>query len=94
MTHDELLAKVELTLGTYISKYYGSKKDVELRSDVIDSLQALRAVVELHKPIDAAKGLSQASRDILGYTNVCGECLYDGGPYPCNTINAIEKELG
>ena len=50
MTHDELLAKIELTLGTYISKYYGSKKDVELRSDVIDSLQALRAVVELHKP--------------------------------------------
>ena len=46
MTHDELLAKIELTLGTYISKYYGSKKDVELRSDVIDSLQALRAVVE------------------------------------------------
>ena len=50
MTHDELLEKIELTLGTYISKYYGSKKDVELRSDVIDSLQALRAVVELHKP--------------------------------------------
>ena len=54
---------------------------------------ALRAIAELHKPIDAAKGLSQESRDILGYTNVCGECHYDGGPYPCNTIKAIEKEL-
>lgn len=55
---------------------------------------ALRAVVQLHKPIDAAEGLSQASRDILGYTNVCDECHYDGGPYPCDTIKAIEKELG
>lgn len=52
MTHDELLAKVELTLGTYISKYYGSKKDVELRSNVIDLIQALRAVVELCNFLD------------------------------------------
>jgi len=48
MTHDELLNKVELTLGTYIGRFYGTKKNRELRSNVIDSLQALRAVVELH----------------------------------------------
>ena len=93
MTHDELLDKVELTLGTYISRYYGSKKDVELRSDVIDSLQALRAVVELHKPTEP-----------WGDT-VCGFCFdlawepsglhMDSKQfiYPCPTIQAIEKEL-
>ena len=83
MTHDELLAKVELTLGTYISKYYGSKKDVELRSDVIDSLQALRAVVELHKPTPL---------DERG--DVCLTCCPDLLTlYPCSTIQIIEKEL-
>ena len=86
MTHDELLAKVEFTLGTYISKYYGSKKDVELRSDVIDSLQALRAVVELHKPYE---------HEIVSYV-FCKGCTIDldlAPPYPCETIQAIEKEL-
>jgi hypothetical protein len=83
MTHDELLAKAELTLGTYISKYYGSKKDVELRSDVIDSLQALRAVVELHKPTPL---------DERG--DVCLTCCPDLLTlYPCSTIQIIEKEL-
>ena len=83
MTHDELLAKVELTLGTYISKYYGSKKYVELRSDVIDSLQALRAVVELHKPTPL---------DERG--DVCLTCCPDLLTlYPCSTIQIIEKEL-
>ena len=84
MTHDELLAKVELTLGTYISKYYGSKKDVELRSDVIDSLQALRAVVGLHKPKDFA---IDTDFPWVG----CKECER---LYPCPTIQTIEKELG
>ena len=82
MTHDELLARAELTLGTYISRYYGSKKDVELRSDVIDSLQALRAVVELH---NADKG------NWVGEQTVCDWCKVI---YPCDTIQAIEKELG
>ena len=94
MTHDELLAKVELTLGTYISKYYGSKKDVELRSDVIDSLQALRAVVELHKPVETTPPW-----EYKFYTacNSCEEWTNDGAysvAYPCPTIQAIEKELG
>jgi hypothetical protein len=87
MTHDELLAKAELTLGTYISKYYGSKKDVELRSDVIDSLQALRAVVELHKPDEP---------DFPDEWESCVECSGNGyvAMYPCPTVKAIEKELG
>lgn len=42
---------------------------------------ALRAVVELHKP----------------WVGGCSQCIaIDGGykPYPCDTIQAIEKELG
>ena len=82
MTHDELLAKVELTLGTYISKYYGSKKDVELRSDVIDSLQALRAVVELC-----------ANRD---FVTIGDKSIFNSGRNSVKEeiIQAIEKELG
>ena len=86
MTHDELLTKIELTLGTYISKYYGSKKDVELRSDVIDSLQALRAVVELHKPLNS-----------LWYKQIICESCQEGNDYPitypCPTIEAIEEQI-
>jgi len=91
MTHDDLLARIELTLGTYISKYYGSRKDVELRANVLDSLQAVRAVVELHKPII-----------VLTDVPICSHCENDGlnepdgvvRSYPCLTIQAIEKELG
>lgn len=93
MTHDELLEKIELTLGTYISKYYGSKKDVELRSDVIGSLQALRAVVELHKPVQGRSDIS--IYDYVG-CDACVEWSHDGNmnlQYPCQTIQAIEKEL-
>lgn len=88
MTHDELLEKIELTLGTYISKYYGNKKDVELRSDVIASLQALRAVVDLHKPVQSYMFDEEA----------CSHCSSEEDRseilYPCPTIQAIEKELG
>jgi hypothetical protein len=81
MTHDELVKDLDACIkGAEYGPYEWG-------------FIALRAVVELHKPIDAAKGLSQASRDILGYTNVCGECHYSGGMYPCDTIKAIEKEL-
>jgi hypothetical protein len=44
---------------------------------------ALRAVVELHKPIIHKKYKDQ------GF--FCDNCEYD---YPCPTIQAIEKELG
>ena len=46
------------------------------------SWSALRAVVELHKPYDS----------ILGET-CCVICDKDWAPYPCQTIQAIEKEL-
>ena len=95
MTHDELLDKVELTLGTYISRYYGSKKDVELRSDVIDSLQALRAVVELHKPWAMETGPEDdpETKTVMGCSCI-PELPAFLNPWPCPTIQAIEKELG
>ena len=52
----------------------------------VPPLNALRAIVELHKP--RMSGHSQ----IIG--EVCDECsLNDFTFYPCPTIQAIEKEL-
>jgi hypothetical protein len=52
---------------------------------------ALRAVVQLHKP----------SGQGLGYAAYCHQCMFNHGSgeiknhaYPCPTIQAIEKELG
>ena len=65
MTHDELLA--ELT-------------DIEPVYARATLYSALRAVVELHKPVEGKFGLS------------CLRCR-DYENYPCSTIQAIEKEL-
>ena len=67
MTHDELLA---------ICDNYSFK-------DSAEPVKALRAVVELHKPL--------TSNDFT----YCPECQYgsQAGGYPCKTIQAIEKEL-
>ena len=73
MTHDELLAKIEI--WKFQTKSYDDTYEVH------GILNALRAVVELHKPITFPdeKGL------------FCDKCLPDR--YPCPTIQAIEKEL-
>ena len=68
MTHDELLEDIDEA-----RKSYGLKWD-----NGSPYLDALRAVVELHKP------------DRWG--EECEHC--DNGSYPCETIQAIEKELG
>jgi hypothetical protein len=80
MTHDELLAYInkEIDQAAWTQEYYPVK-----------SLQALRAVMELHKPEpyehNEELGLScSCNQDVLGILN----------PYPCPTIQAIEKELG
>ena len=67
MTHDELLAK--LSSSQVFGKQFGAK-----------AYLALRAVVELHKPVEGKFGLS------------CLKCR-DYENYPCSTIQAIEKEL-
>lgn len=82
MTHDELLAKLD---QRYWKMFNHNSQDqtelgIEHRTFIQNQYFALRAVVELHKP----------------WVGGCSQCVaIDGGykPYPCPTIQAIEKEL-
>ena len=78
MTHEELLADIE-------------------KLTVIDGIfmkDALRAVVELHKPVMAFTGGYDGEENEL-WEEQCQECSGNGFSqmYPCPTIQAIEKEL-
>ena len=83
MTHDELLKLI---------------LDSEIRSNEVGQggWQALRAVVELHKP-----EYWENIHDPNWNGNECSVCFTDGNleipsariDYPCPTIQAIEKEL-
>ena len=78
MTHDELLAK--LSSSQVFGKQFGAK-----------AYLALRAVVELHKPI-----ISTAFPEFLGICLTCSPPslnFYEATRYPCPTIQSIEKEL-
>ena len=90
MTHDELLEEFDRWIRFLADKNKGK-----------EWVKALRAVVELHKPV-----ISQQVKDT--YPNdserresepkVCEECsdiweMDMGIVYPCLTIQAIEKEL-
>ena len=72
MTHDELLEKIDWTWNHYRESAF---------------VDALKAVVELHKPIfhPDIKGIERCS----SMCNVAGQYVN----YPCPTIQAIEKEL-
>ena len=72
MTHDELSKKLE---GLWHDSFKAP------------GYQALRAVVELHKPDEP---------DFPDEWESCVECSGNGyvAMYPCQTIKAIEKELG
>ena len=77
MTHDELLAKVDLITGL---------AEEQMGITGLNIHKALRAVVELHKP--------KSSEYFEG--DVCETCSWDLDyytPYPCPTIQAVEKEL-
>ena len=76
MTHEELLAKIDDWIYT----------DGMLGIRTSNSF-ALRAVVELHKPI--------ANPNFLDSDKWCWQCAEGRGyaKYPCPTIQAIEKEL-
>jgi hypothetical protein len=81
MTHDELLEQVD--------NYISSECDCASCQFINGPYKALRAVVELHKPI------SSWVYDELVENHHCS-CdewnEYDMG-WPCDTIQAIEKEL-
>ena len=71
MTHDELLAKINYDIeGNPYDEY----------------MSAIRAVVELHKPMsDRMPDCAECVTIHQGETDVVN--------YPCPTIQAIEKEL-
>jgi hypothetical protein len=73
MTHDELLEKIDHNLNNEVWLY--------------NMGEALRAIVELHKPI-------KDEWFNVGET-ICEECTREEytQEYPCPTIQAIEKEL-
>lgn len=58
------------------------------------SWSALRAVVELHKPVMQWSGGYDGEDNPL-YAEQCSDCSGNGftQEYPCQTIQAIEKEL-
>ena len=78
VTHDELLIEINRRLD--VSYYNGDPQ----------SMQALRAVVELHKPIEPDIYLEEDEKYLI--CSVCMEFDEDV-KYPCPTIQAIEKEL-
>ena len=88
MTHDELLARINHNLK-YSTSWYADNDYMEGKDNPF--LLALRAVVELHSEYDA---------NILGGPTLCLGCSKMARnfgveiPYPCPTIQAIEKELG
>ncbi len=67
MTHDELLSEIDFDLADSPHDKY---------------ILSIRAVVELHKPVE-------------GNEHLCSSCLFGDflQGYPCLTIQAIGKEL-
>jgi hypothetical protein len=84
MTHDELLAKLELKRWSFVEY-----------EDYLNYRRALRAVVELHKELKLITGRSTDPTFELSQ-QVCHACSQFAGipvSYPCVTVMAIEKEL-
>ena len=83
MTHDELLARMNLYTVCDRPTKPGMVCDNEHLRESYPEWFALRAVVELHKPTVQTKDGEP----------ICG-CAYGAWTvYPCPTIQAIEKEL-
>jgi len=78
MTHDELLDRI----AQEGLKPYGNVMNTNL-------VLALRAVVELHKP-----ELIESGKESIFICSTCNPEWFWEYPYPCFTIQAIEKELG
>ena len=79
MTHDELLAKIDI----WKFKTQGFDDTYEVHG----ILKALRAVVKLHKPTPE----NRYPENICQNCSMTEEGIYVY--YPCPTIQAIEKEL-
>jgi len=77
MTHDKLLKE--------INQFHGETAIADLLSN------ALRAVVELHKPFMFNSNNPQLCCKSCDVIDDYGDIAL--APYPCPTIQAIEKEL-
>jgi len=77
MTHEELLEKVSPTMQ-WINEY--------------PSWDALKAVVELHKPWIMETGPDDDSEGVVGCSCIPQLPAFLN-PYPCQTIQAIENIL-
>ena len=85
MTHDELLERIKdpIELSRWLDKGVADKEITLSQAQIYwHNTNALRAIVELHKPTK--------NRSIEGWCDVCTDYYQ----YPCPTIQAIEKELG
>ena len=83
MTHDELIK--------YIDDSTDGLKHEHLFEKLLANTRALRAVVELHKPVEVSHNYYDTG---LGCSAPSCHNKYDEpGYYPCETIQAIEKEL-
>ena len=91
MSHDKLLALMETHSLIMRSEYDADRKCVFLRLAKFPN--ALRAVVELHKPFETTPPWEYVKYMAC---DACESWTNDGAyflPYPCPTIQAIEKEL-
>ena len=86
MTYDKIIAKMD-DFNVGLSNGFGDVKTL------VQFVNALRAVVELHKPIETTPPWSS---DKYTACNVCEVGTNEGDyklDYPCSTIQVIEKEL-
>ena len=85
MTHDELLEKINEEIQPCGTETHFKCKSLE------ENLpwKALRAVVELHKPIWT---FPEGSNNSIPICLQCRDGEFESD-YPCPTIQAIEKEL-
>ena len=84
MTHDELLEEIDDRFSDTCDAHCESCSTKNF------PMKALRAVVELHTP--TKEGECKECRAVTD----CSECYgieFVEAPYPCDTIQAIEKEL-
>jgi hypothetical protein len=82
MTHDELMAKIAEPAHNLNAN---DARNVYLL--------ALRAVVELHKPWGKGINLTSNGKNNGPWCTACKDLSKGSANYPCQTIQAIEKEL-
>jgi len=85
MTYEELLAKVE-SQTIFIANKIRPVSDTCER-EIGGFANALRAVVELHKPSDPIWS------DGFVVCEICNYEYHRSEPYPCPTIKALDGEL-